>query len=69
MTVEKDHLEIRAETQEIDIMEEDDHQVMIQEIDIEEEEIIEEMFAETLEVEAMKEIEVIQEIEGEIIIK
>lgn len=65
MTVEKDHLEIRAETQEIDIMEEDDHQVMIQEIDIEEEEIIEEMFAETLEVEAMKEIEVIQEIEEE----
>jgi hypothetical protein len=65
LTVEKDHLEIRAETQEIDIMEEDDHQVMIQEIDIEEEEIIEEMFAETLEVEAMKEIEVIQEIEEE----
>jgi hypothetical protein len=65
LTVEKDHIEIRAETQEIDIMEEDDHQVMIQEIDIEEEEIIEEMFAETLEVEAMKEIEVIQEIEEE----
>ena len=65
MTAEKDHLETRAETQEIGIMEEDDHQVMIQEIDIEEEEIIEEMFAETLEVEAMKEIEAIQEIEEE----
>jgi hypothetical protein len=65
LTAEKDHLETRAETQEIDIMEEDDHQVMIQEIDIEEGEIIEEMFAETLEVEAMKEIEAIQEIEEE----
>ncbi len=65
MTAGKDHLETRAETQEIGIMEEDDHQVMIQEIDIEEEEIIEEMFAETLEVEAMKEIEAIQEIEEE----
>lgn len=65
MTAGKDHLETRAETQEIDIMEEDDHQVMIQEIDIEEGEIIEEMFAETLEVEAMKEIEAIQEIEEE----
>ena len=65
MTAEKDHLETRVETQEIDIMEEDDHQVMIQEIDIEEGEIIEEMFAETLEVEAMKEIEAIQEIEEE----
>jgi hypothetical protein len=65
LTAGKDHLETRAETQEIGIMEEDDHQVMIQEIDIEEEEIIEEMFAETLEVEAMKEIEAIQEIEEE----
>jgi hypothetical protein len=65
LTAEKDHLETRVETQEIDIMEEDDHQVMIQEIDIEEGEIIEEMFAETLEVEAMKEIEAIQEIEEE----
>jgi hypothetical protein len=65
LTAGKDHLETRAETQEIGIMEEDDHQVMIQEIDIEEGEIIEEMFAETLEVEAMKEIEAIQEIEEE----